>query len=123
MNSRFETGVDMDTAEKIIKRIIASVWRFRKPRTEKEHADLVETWRDALNFSKSTYPANIYLDAVTSWLSDATEDTNPPMPGDILAHCSKVMERIAADPERGPKMRAWLEARREARIDQLAGDA
>lgn len=119
---RFRTGVDTEQADKIVQRIIANVWRFKVPQTPEEYADLVETWRDSLNFSPSTYPPAIYLEAVTSFLSEATHDTNPPMPGDILLHCKKVMDRIAKDPDRGPKMRAWQEARREARTRMLAGE-
>lgn len=124
MNSHFKTGVDTATAEKIVKRLIAAVWGFKRPQSDEEYADLVDTWRDSLNFNATTYPKAIYLEAVTSWLSEATADSRPPLPGDIVAHCKKVMERISKDPVRGPKMQAWLEGRREARIEQLiAGGA
>lgn len=119
MNSPFKTGVDTTTAEKIVKRLIATVWGFKRPQSDEEYAELVDTWRDSLNFNDTTYPKAIYLEAVTSWLSEATADSRPPLPGDIVAHCKKVMAKIDKDPVRGPKMRKWQEDYREARIEQL----
>lgn len=119
MATHSDAGVDKATAEKIVKRLIASVPMFRRPKDLEEFTDLVESWQQSLNMATSTYPSNIYLEAVSLWLSEATSDTRQPMPGDIIKYCKKVMDRIATDPVRGPKMKAWVEARREARIQAL----
>lgn len=122
MQQDFKTGVDGPLAEKIVKRLITSVRQFSKPDTPEEYRDLVIEWRDALNFPPQTYRPHVYEEAVTSWLSQAKSTSWPPMPGDILEHCGYVMERIYADPVRGPEMRAWNEARKQARIAYLVGD-
>ena len=122
MQQDFKTGVDGPLAERIIKRLIASVRQFPKPDTPEEYRMLVVEWRDALNYPEQTYRPHVYEEAVTSWLATATSSSWPPMPGDILEHCQVVMERINANPARREEMRAWNEARRDARIAMLVGD-
>lgn len=119
MNSRFKTGVDGPLAEDIVKRLMRAIRQFPKPDTPKAYKELVTEWRSALNFPKVSYPPHVYERAVTSWLSEAKSDSWPPMPGDIIEHCKKVMTAIHDDPVEGPQMREWQEARREARIEKM----
>lgn len=122
MTSRFKVGVDGPLAEKIVRRLGRHVRMFPKPSDPDEWQDLVETWRDALNVADVAYPPSIYLEAITSWLSQAKSTSFPPFPGDILEHCQIVMSRIDRDPVRGPKMREWREEYRLARIDSMVAD-
>lgn len=122
MQQDFKTGVDGPLADKIVKRLIASVRQFPKPDSPEEYKALVVEWRDALNWPEQSYRPHVYEEAVTSWLATAKSTSWPPMPGDILEHCGLVMERIYQDPVRGREMREWNEARKQARIAYLVGD-
>lgn len=121
-NHDFTTGVDTALAAKIVHRLSVSVRQFQKPQTKEDFAALVTEWRDALNYPAKKFRPHVYEEAVTAWLSSSTSTSWPPMPGDVLESCEKVMEKIYADPVRGREMRDWTEARRMARIAYLVGD-
>ena len=114
--------VDKATATQIVQTLNDMAPRFRNPATPAKFDEIVGHWQRALNQHQSIIPAQIYLDAVDSWLAEATQDTWYSAPGDIIAHTKKVMARVDRDPARGPKMRAWLEDQKQARIAKLVGD-
>lgn len=118
----FKTGVDGPLAEKIVKRFMVSVRQFPRPENPEEYKSMVIEWMDALNHPARKFRPHVYEQAVTSWFAEAKSNTWPPMPGDVLEHCEKVMERINADPVQGREMRQWNEDRRMARIAYLVGD-
>ena len=119
---KFRVGVDADLAKKIVDDLGMFVRQFPKPTDPVAYTKLVDQWEKSLNMSDNKYPPNVYEEAVSSWLAAATSKTFPPYPGDILEHCHKVMERIARDPVRGPKMKQWQEDRRMSRIAWLVGE-
>lgn len=119
----FTVGVTHRQVEGILKRMMSMMWNFHRPEDPQEYADLVGEWEKALNFVGTKFPPFVYDEAVTSFLAEATSKTYPPLPGDILDHCKKVMEKIKTDPVRGPKMREWQQQRREHRVAMLTGGA
>lgn len=121
--NRFKTGVTTEQVDKILKRLMSMMRTFPRPTDPQEYTDLVGEWEKALNFVGTKFPPFVYDEAVTSFLSEATAKTYPPLPGDIINHCKKVMDKINADPVRGPKMREWQQQRREHRVALLTGGA
>lgn len=121
IESRFRTGVDTDLAQQIVEELGMFVRQFHIPSDPAQYMRLVAQWEKSLNMGKK-YPPHIYLDAISSWLAEATHKTFPPYPGDILEHCRKVMDRIGDDPIEGPKMKKWWEDRRMARIEWMVGE-
>lgn len=79
------------------------------PSKQSDRDKLVNLWAGAL--SSTAYPPNVYEEALRSWLMEATSDSNPPMPGDIIRHCRKAIERIEQDTQRRKKLEKWREQR------------
>ena len=119
--NRFNIGVTTSQVDEILKRLMSMMRTFPRPESEEDYRKLVSEWERALNFSGTKYPPAIYAEAVTSFLSEATVKTFPPLPGDILLHCKKVMERIHSDPARRAKIEKWQQQRREHRVALLTG--
>ena len=117
----FTVGVTPNQVEDILKRMMSVMWNFHRPGDPQDFTKLVLEWHNALNFTDTKFPPSIYDEAVTSFLAEATAKTYPPLPGDIIAHCKKVMEKIKTDPVRGPKMQEWQQQRREHRVALLTG--
>lgn len=122
MSHSHSEKVDRATAARIVQTLIDVAPRFKVPATPEKFEELVGHWQRSLNHNDSMVPQQIYLDAVDSWLSEATQDTWYPAPGDIIAHTKKVMRKISLDPVRGPKMRQWLETARQEKIARMVGD-
>lgn len=93
--------------------------RFSMPSKASDREKLVKLWAGAL--SSTSYPPNVYEEALRSWLMDATSESNPPMPGDILRHCRKAIERIEQDPRRRKKLEKWREQRMNDRDRAMFG--
>lgn len=96
-------------ADDMIKKIKIVCPRFSVPASPGDRKILVGSWARAL--SSTSYPSFVYDMAVDSFFQEASRDDNPPMPGDVLRHCLKVISRIERDPVLGPQLEEWRERR------------
>lgn len=109
---------DDRVARNLVENIKLSCPRFSVPKDHDAYERLIRLWSSAL--SVVDYPPNVFEDAFALWLRGASSQDNPPMPGDILAACRRVVAEIESDPVRGPRLREWRERRRDERIRRLS---
>lgn len=102
-----------DVALEVLEKIDLLFPKFDKPSEPKRMQALSNAWAYALG--KYVYPDHIWLEAVDEFYSRSDSWGAAPMPGDILDCARVVMERAERDPVRGPKVRAWREARQDER--------
>lgn len=107
-----------NVALEVLEKIDLLFPRFEMPSEQKRLEAVVGAWAFAL--SKRSYPDFIWLEAVDEFFSRSNSFGAPPMPGDLLECARSVMERVERDPERGPKLRAWREARQDERDQRIA---
>lgn len=96
-------------ADDMIDKIKIVCPRFSVPSDARNRQILVGSWARAL--SSTVYPSFVYDMAVDSLFQEASRDDNPPLPGDILRHCRKVVGRLERDPVLGPQLEEWRERR------------
>lgn len=102
-----------DLAREVLEKISLLFPKFQMPTEPKQLGAVVNAWSYALG--KYVYPDNIWLEAVDEFYSRSDSWGAAPLPGDILDCARVVMERAERDPVRGPKVRAWREARQDER--------
>ena len=102
-----------DVAREVLEKIDLLFPKFDMPSEPKRLQAVVNAWAYALG--KYVYPDNIWLEAVDEFYSRSDSWGAAPLPGDILDCARVVMERAERDPVRGPKVRAWREARQDER--------
>lgn len=88
--------------------------RFSMPSKREERDRLTKAWARALE--RGGYPPHVYAESLSLWASEATAESNAPMPGDILRFARKAIQAIEQDPvrrKRLEKYRAEQQAKRE----------
>lgn len=110
-------SISKDGTEKLLGKMIVSVWGFKRPQNTTEYDILVGVWFRSLN-AISDYPEPVYDMAFERWFGLAKATDSPPRPGDILTHCGHAMADLERDPEMCERVRLWREKRRQ-KIDSL----
>lgn len=112
--------ISHEATEKLLEKMIVSVWGFKRPQNTMEHDILVGAWYQSLN-AIGDYPEPVYDMAFGRWFGLARATDSPPRPGDIIAHCGHVMADLGRDPKMRERVRLWREERRR-KIDSLLAD-
>jgi len=112
--------ISLHETGELLKTIKLSCPRFSVPAKVEDLEKLTKVWHYALNVDVD-YPAFVFEDAVGSYFAAASKDDNAPLPGDIRAHCKRVIDRIEVDPVRGPNLRKWREDKARERDARLNG--
>lgn len=113
-------SISHEATEKLLEKMIVSVWGFKRPQNTTEHDILVNVWYQSLN-AIGDYPEPVYDMAFGRWFGLARATDSPPRPGDILTHCGHVMADLGRDPKMRERVRLWREERRR-KIDSLLAD-
>nr|DAN57659.1 MAG TPA: Loader and inhibitor of phage G40P [Caudoviricetes sp.]DAN71033.1 MAG TPA: Loader and inhibitor of phage G40P [Bacteriophage sp.] len=113
-------SISMEATEKLLEKMIVSVWGFKRPQNTTEHDILVGVWYQSLN-AIGDYPEPVYDMAFGRWFGLARATDSPPRPGDILTHCGHVMADLGRDPKMRERVRLWREERRK-KIDSLLAE-
>lgn len=113
-------SISHEATEKLLEKMIVSVWGFKRPQNTTEHDILVNVWYQSLN-AIGDYPEPVYDMAFGRWFGLARATDSPPRPGDIVAHCGHVMADLGRDPKMRERVRLWREERRK-KIDSLLAD-
>ena len=113
-------SISPEATEKLLEKMIVSVWGFKRPQNTTEHDILVSVWYQSLN-TIGDYPEPVYDMAFGRWFGLARATDSPPRPGDILTHCGHVMADLGRDPKMRERVRLWREGRRK-KIDSLLAD-
>jgi hypothetical protein len=113
-------SISPKATEKLLEKMIVSVWGFKRPQNTMEHDILVDVWYQSLN-AIGDYPEPVYDMAFGRWFGLARATDSPPRPGDIIAHCGHVMADLGRDPKMRERVRLWREERRK-KIDSLLAD-
>lgn len=113
-------SISHEATEKLLEKMIVSVWGFKRPQNTMEHDILVNVWYQSLN-AIGDYPEPVYDMAFGRWFGLARATDSPPRPGDILAYCGHVMADLGRDPKMRERVRLWREERRR-KIDSLLAD-
>lgn len=113
-------SISHEATEKLLEKMIVSVWGFKRPQNAMEHDILVGVWYQSLN-AIGDYPEPVYDMAFGRWFGLARATDSPPRPGDILTHCGHVMADLGRDPKMRERVRLWREERRK-KIDSLLAD-
>nr|DAW79182.1 MAG TPA: Loader and inhibitor of phage G40P [Caudoviricetes sp.] len=113
-------SISMEATEKLLEKMIVSVWGFKRPQNTTEHDILVGVWYQSLN-AIGDYPEPVYDMAFGRWFGLARATDSPPRPGDILTHCGHVMTDLGRDPKMRERVRLWREERRK-KIDSLLAE-
>lgn len=113
-------SISPEATEKLLEKMIVSVWGFKRPQNTTEHDILVGVWYQSLN-AIGDYPEPVYDMAFGRWFGLARATDSPPRPGDILTHCGHVMADLGRDPKMRERVRLWREERRR-KIDSLLAD-
>lgn len=113
-------SISWEATEKLLEKMIVSVWGFKRPQNTTEHDILVGVWHQSLN-AIGDYPEPVYDMAFGRWFGLARATDSPPRPGDILTHCGHVMADLGRDPKMRERVRLWREERRR-KIDSLLAD-
>ena len=113
-------SISHEATEKLLEKMIVSVWGFKRPQNTTERDILVGVWYQSLN-AIGDYPEPVYDMAFGRWFGLARATDSPPRPGDILTHCGHVMADLGRDPKMRERVRLWREERRR-KIDSLLAD-
>ena len=113
-------SISHEATEKLLEKMIVSVWGFKRPQNTMEYDILVNVWHQSLN-AIGDYPEPVYDMAFNRWFGLARATDSPPRPGDIVAHCGHVMADLGRDPKMRERVRLWREERRK-KIDSLLAD-
>ena len=113
-------SISHEATEKLLEKMIVSVWGFKRPQNTTEHDILVGVWYQSLN-AIGDYPEPVYDMAFGRWFGLARATDSPPRPGDILTHCGHVMADLGRDPKMRERVRLWREERRK-KIDSLLAE-
>ena len=113
-------SISHEATEKLLEKMIVSVWGFKRPQNAMEHDILVNVWYQSLN-AIGDYPEPVYDMAFGRWFGLARATDSPPRPGDILTHCGHVMADLGRDTKMRERVRLWREERRR-KIDSLLAD-
>lgn len=113
-------SISHEATEKLLEKMIVSVWGFKRPQNTTEHDILVNVWYQSLN-AIGDYPEPVYDMAFGRWFGLARATDSPPRPGDILTHCGHVMADLGRDPKMRERVRLWREERRK-KIDRLLAE-
>lgn len=113
-------SISYEATEKLLEKMIVSVWGFKRPQNTTEHDILIGVWYQSLN-AIGDYPEPVYDMAFGRWFGLARTTDSPPRPGDIIAHCGHVMADLGRDPKMRERVRLWREERRK-KIDSLLAD-
>lgn len=109
-------------AEDLIDGIALSFKWFTAPEDKGKYDRLVDQWARSLKSAGMNYPPNIYDEALDLIIANASGKDDPPMPGDILRACERVMEKIESDPARRRGLYEWRQKYRLARVAELTGE-